>query len=275
MSVASGTIVVACPGGLEGTSGGLFTVDPHTGERRSLAEGGKLVRPWDVEVLPDGTLLVADTKAFGTGGLIAVDPRTLRQDRVWSSDDSRSPLGVARERDGHVVVCCGVDEQAVQHGRVIRVNPATGAFHEIAPGFDFGSAEGIAVDETGRIFVVDPFDLTGNQNRVIMINGGHASVRLDMHGFRFRGVTVEQSGHLAIPDDQSGGGFLFRVDPLSGPAINILTEPLFGPTGAIATEADSTIVVAAHPGLIRVNPVTGEQTVLTSIRGVTGLAVCP
>ena len=278
MSVASGTIVLACPGHVEGTPQGLFTVNPHSGELTLLSQGGMLKAPWDVEALPGGPLLVADAQAFDTGGLIAVDPSTGRQDRVWSSGDLRSPIGVARERDGQVVVCCPIPAQGapgVRRGAVVRVNPATGEFHEVAPGFDFGGAAGIAVDGTGRIFVVDPLDFTGNQNRLIMIFGAQVIVRLDMHGFHFSGITLEQSGHLAIPSDDPGGGHLFRVDPLSGPAIDILSERLPGTTGAITTEADTTIVVAAGRALVRVNPVTGVQTQLTSIRGVTGLAVCP
>jgi hypothetical protein len=277
MSLASGTIVLACPGHVEGSPRGLFAVDPSSGEQRLIADGDLLAAPWDVEVLPEGTLLVADAKAFGTGGLIAVDPTTGRQRKVWSSEDFRSPVGVARERDGRVVVCCPipVEPSSVPRGAVVRVNPATGAFDDVAPGFDFGGASGIAVDRLGRIFVVDPFDFTGNQNRIIMIFGAQVLVRLDMPGFRFSGITVEQSGHLAIPSDDPGGGHLFRVDPVSGPAIDILTERLRGTTGAITTQADTTMVVADGRGLVRVDPVTGTQTQLTSIRDVTGLAVCP
>jgi hypothetical protein len=74
MALATGTIVVACPGEVAGAPQGTVAVDPTSGQHRTLAQGGMLAEPWNVVFLADGRLLVADARAFDTGGLVAIDP---------------------------------------------------------------------------------------------------------------------------------------------------------------------------------------------------------
>jgi hypothetical protein len=62
---------------------------------------------------------VADRKAFGTGGLIAVDPVTRQQTKVASLEQVREPFGMAFATDNQVVVTYTIRPNA-SRGAVMR-----------------------------------------------------------------------------------------------------------------------------------------------------------
>jgi sugar lactone lactonase YvrE len=156
-------------------------------------------------------------------------------------------------------------------GAIARVNLATGEHRQIAPDFAFGSPAGVTLDAAGNIIVVDPFDRSGNQNRLIRVDGGHASVRSDSPGFHFNSVAVEPDGNLLITSDDPGNVHLFRCHPVSGP-LEIAVQELHGPAG-VAIEPSGGIVMTENRSIIRINPATGAKTQVTQRFGGIALAV--
>jgi pimeloyl-ACP methyl ester carboxylesterase len=68
--------------------------------------------------------------AFGTGGLIAVDPVTRQQTKVASLEQVREPFGMAFAADNQVVVTYTIRPNA-SRGAVMRVNTDTGVHQAI------------------------------------------------------------------------------------------------------------------------------------------------
>lgn len=69
MALATGTIVVACPGEVAGaTSGDCSRWIQPLDSYRTLARGGMLAEPWNVVFLADGRLLVAGASALTRAG---------------------------------------------------------------------------------------------------------------------------------------------------------------------------------------------------------------
>jgi outer membrane protein assembly factor BamB len=273
MALATGTIVVACPGpGLGGGPlKGLFAVDPTSGQQRTLAQGDMLAEPWNVVFLADGRLLVADASAFGTGGLIAVDPANGQQTKVASSSQFRSPFGLALAPDGHVAVVYTLHQLPAGSSRVALVDPATGQDSEVFHGFPFVQPFAVAVDAAGNLIVTDPGDFTGFSRLIRSDIGVGVSIRHEGEG-AFSGIAVEPTGKLVVTSDLTTRQQLLRFDPTTGPPTVVSRVPT-GLTGGIAVEASGAILVTDVNGVLRVDPVTGAQTAVASMRGAAGLAV--
>jgi DNA-binding beta-propeller fold protein YncE len=117
-----------------------------------------------VAITAGGTIVVSDLSAFGTGGLIAVNPGTGQQTKVPASTVFFRPIGIAADGSGQVVVAYlgqpgGVD------GKVMRVNPVNGEFHAVAPTVQFLTPAGVAVDQGGNVYVAD-IDISENDSRL-------------------------------------------------------------------------------------------------------------
>jgi hypothetical protein len=273
MALAPGTIVVACPGpGLGGGPlRGLFAVDPTSGQQRTLAQGDLLAEPWNVVFLADGKLLVADASAFGTGGLIAVDPANGQQTKVASSSQFRSPFGLALAPDGRVAVAYTLHQFPAGSSRVALVDPATGEDREVFHGFPFVQSFAVAVDAAGNVIATDPGDFTGLSRLIRFDTGVGASIRHEGEG-AFSGIAVEPTGNLVVTSDVAERQQLLRFHPTSGPPTVVSRVPT-GLTGGVAVEASGAILVADINGVLRVDPVTGAQATVASVRGAVGLAV--
>jgi sugar lactone lactonase YvrE len=264
MALPPGTIVVASPGFDTTAPKGLFAVDPTSGRRTPLAQGGMLVEPWNVEFLADGRLLVADRSAFGTGGLIAVDPASGQQTKVSSPPQTTQPFGLALPADGQVVVA-----YRGGHSFVFRVDPATGAHRAIDASFPFDGPFDVALDAAGNVIVTDPEIFRGDPNRLIRIDVGvGASIRADSPGHVYIGVAVEPSGNIVVGNRPlADPAQLLRFPATSGPATVVsqggkLTDP-----GGIAVEANGAILVNdAANGVLRIDPATGAQTTVSTGR---------
>lgn len=267
MALATGSIVVACPG-IEQLRG-VFAVDPTSGQQRTLAQGGMLVEPWNVVVLANGRLLVADASAFGTGGLIAIDPDNGQQTKVASSPVFHRPFGLAVRRDGHVVVAYTL--RPGSFGIVARVNPANGEHFGVAPTFQFVQPFAVAVDAADNVIVTDPGLFLG-ESRLIRIDAGvGASIRFDGGG-AFTAVAVERTGNLVVTSDEPTNQKLLRFTADGPPTV--VSENLAGLPGGLAVEASGAILVSTIRGVTRVNPANGAQALVASMRGAMGLAVC-
>ena len=126
---------------------------------RNGPQGNHFMRPYDLAVEADGSLLVADMGVPNQkdGALIRVDPFTGAQSVVSSGAGFYDPAGIAVAPDGTLYVVDNLS--ADNNGGVIRVDPRTGAQKLIASNFNvlglFDLPFGIAVDRDGSLVVVN------------------------------------------------------------------------------------------------------------------------
>ena len=74
--------------------GQILRVDPVTGDQFFLSTGAPWVDPSDVEILPDGFLLVTDDAAEGMGAVIKVDPSDGSTEIISANGFFDSPEGL-------------------------------------------------------------------------------------------------------------------------------------------------------------------------------------
>jgi streptogramin lyase len=184
------------------------------------------------------------------------------------------------------IIVIDVDGSSGQ-GILFKVDPITGA-RTVLSDFGVGSNQGfeplgVAVEASGSILVIDRSAGTGSQGALFRVDPttGERSLLSDFgvgdnQGSNPFGVAVEASGNILVVDPSAGTGgqgALFRVDPITG-ARTVLSDFGIGanqgvaPVG-VAVEASGSILVIDRTGstgqgaLFRVNPVTGERTLLS------------
>jgi streptogramin lyase len=243
-------IVVEADGGLmvvDAWFTRLVRVDPVTADRTIssgipgatgeavVGDGAAFGSPVGVDVEADGNLLVLDVDL---AAVFRVDPvtgdRTIVSDANTGSGPAFERLygGIAVEADGNVVVTAGA-------GAVIRVDPVTG-------------------DRT----IVSDAD-TGSGPAFGAPLGNVASER---------SIAVEADGNLLVLDAELVA--VFRVDPVTGDRTIVSdadtgSGAAFGaPLRGVAVEADGNVVVTvvaagAAGAVIRVDPVTGDRTIVS------------
>jgi sugar lactone lactonase YvrE len=84
------------PGGPGGGTGGVFRVNPKNGSQTEVASGGNLNTVSGVDILPNGTILVANQNGSqgDQGSIVRVNPQTGAQSVMSSGDLFRDPVGV-------------------------------------------------------------------------------------------------------------------------------------------------------------------------------------
>jgi len=276
---------------------GILRIDPASGDRtvvtsNDVGSGLKLTGA-EVALDADGSILVGDDHYRV---LFRVDPQT--GDRtivsglsIGTGVDFIQPLGIAVEPDGGILVGDRV------LGALIHVDPLTGnrtivsgCFRSTCPfsvgaGPDLLAPRDIAFDANGNVVAPDDFfvnvlrfdRMTGDRE----ILSGFVPGTPDMVGTgagmtSLTGIAVEASGTLLVVDPERHT--LLRIDPASGER-TILSGcisrdvacstkagigPIFGlgPSG-VALQRDQTIVVVDEKGLFRVDPTTGDRTILS------------
>src|SRR6185369_8246789 len=155
-------------------------------------------------------------------------------------------------------------------GSIIRVDPITGAQAVVASGGNFRALSGIALDRSGAIFVTDLL-----QDEIIRVDAttGTQTVVSAGNNLLFPvGIAIDAAGNLLVADRSAHE--IIRIDPITGAQVVVsaggnLSGNLAGPNG-IAIDAAGYIVVSSDrsgvPGsgvIIRVDPVTGAQTVIS------------
>jgi streptogramin lyase len=293
--ISTGDILVI---DVDGTSGQgiLFTVDPITGARTVLSDfsvgDNQGLEPISIAVEASGNILITD-RAAGTGGngaLFRVDPitgaRIVLSDFGEGDNQGQNPFDVAVEASGNILV---VDPSVGNGGQgtLFRIDPITGARTVLS---DFGEGDnqgqapvGVAVEDSGSILVIDRTGSTG-QGALFRVNPFTGERTLlsdfgvgDNQGVNPYDVAVEASGNILVIDFDDGTndqGALFRVNPITGER-TLLSDFGFGanqgesPLG-VAVEASGNILVidqsagtGSQGDLFRVNPITGERTLLS------------
>jgi sugar lactone lactonase YvrE len=166
--------------------------------------------------------------------LVRVHPLTSETTTISSGGLLEQPGGIEVEPDGDILVAAGGTPSPTDPGGVIRVDPATGAQTSLSSGELFVRPADIAIEADGDILVV---------------------------------ATPAEGGRPA----------LFRLDPATGAETTVSSGGSFVTPNGIAVEADGDILVVdidafddpnAAPrlpgGVIRVDPVTGGQTTVSS-----------
>lgn len=159
------------------------------------------------------------------------------------------------------------------HGKIVKVDPTTGAQNLIASGGMFTNPRGVAIDSSGDLIVTEAGRFGGLRG-VIRVNPITGSQTLISSGGNLLfpiGIAIAPNGDLLIADTQGGGGggAIIRLNPLTGAqAIVSVGGSISDPHGiAIAANGDLFLgdLGAYGPGsIIRVNPTTGAQTVISA-----------
>jgi sugar lactone lactonase YvrE len=232
-------------------NGGVIGVDPLTGQRTMVSQnnsptGPNFDTPRSLVFDANGMILVADSftgSPTPNPGIVRVDRKTgLRT--VLSNNSSPSttvpfvePTGIALESTGTIVVA-DISAFGGLEGGVFRVNAVTGARTLLSAngspaGPQFENPWDVAVAPDGLIYVVDAGNTTST-GKVMSIDPVTGRRRLISEngapagGPRFvypRGITVDATGSLLVSDRDAFGG---------------------------------------DGGIIRVDPVTGKRTTLSS-----------
>lgn len=231
----------------------LIVVNPATGKQRLFAANGAPVNsgsqfletPTDVVISPRGQLFVADAGNLdGSGGVVAVDPRTGRQTEISSNDQPVNatsqhfdvPTGIALLPSGELLV---VDRGA---SAVIAVDPATG------------------------------------KQRVFSSNDQPANMDTSFFSDLRGGITVMRSGLVLVGNSGPVRGVI-ALDPDSGEQsrfstndqpVNASSQLYTIPVGVAETISGKVLVADQNGpntlpgyfngGVIGVNPATGGQS---------------
>ena len=248
----------------------VIRVDPKTGRHAIFAAGGSLVRPFGIATDANGNIYVSDTGALA---IVQIDPKSAKQTVIpWGSGHG-APYGIAVDSQGDLIVA----NAAV----LTRVNPLTGEQNIISNSL-FKAPIGVAIDANGTIFVADAGD--GSVIQVDSPTSGHVVCTGLSNPC---GIAVEAGGTLLVTEMDAQR--ITRIDVQAQTVdVQINNGTLVTPVG-LAVAANGTILVGdpdvSHlpddlaGGLFRIDPVTGDQTLLYNGSGnlvnPRGVAVMP
>ena len=276
-----GDILVADPDALGG-GGAIIRVDPHTGLQTIISSGGNFVDPYAIALEQNGTILVGELNAGDPAGssgtpssIIRVDPFTGSQTVLSSGGYLHSVFGIAVAPNGEIFVT------SAGYRQVVRIDPVTGAQSVVSSGGLFVSLRGIVMDASGQLYVADA-DQTG-PGRVIRVDPSMGSQTTVSSGGNFydpTGIVLDDNGNIIVADngnfDAGIGAAVIRVDPVTGAQTVVSSGGDFISPGGIAFDASGKIVLVDSNAFIggspfydgavfRVDPVTGTQTVISSV----------
>lgn len=209
---------------------GVVRIDPGTGKQSILSSNDQAINVgtayyssvYDLTSGLGGALVVADTSAFGDGGLISVDPVTGKQTRLSSNDQ---PINAGSQFFG---------------GGVASVQLHRGSFYVSDRTADGGA---------GGVVGVDP--ATGKQR--LISSDAQAVNAGSMYFVNNYGLAVEPGGRIIVTVEtafsDSNGGVL-AVDPLTGKEsilANDLNPPNFG-SSELVSYPDGVMVVPPKCG---------------------------
>ncbi|MFE5658483.1 hypothetical protein ACFQ9H_20100 [Streptomyces sp. NPDC056517] len=163
---ADGRILIA--DAWSGGFGAVLRVDPATGEQTVLSagdgEGDSPPRPVMLCTAPDGAILVTEQNRLGgedlSSRVVRVHPVTGARTTVTSGGELRSPIGVAVDGDGGILVA-DANAFAGFGGGVLRVDPVSGTQTTVSSGGGFVGPYAIAVEADGSLLVTDNDALNG------------------------------------------------------------------------------------------------------------------
>jgi uncharacterized repeat protein (TIGR01451 family) len=189
---------------------------------------------WAQVTINPGDILAVDPGSVGgSGAVIRIDPATGVQTVVSSRGLFQEPSGIAIEADGNILVSDRISG-------IIRVNPQTGTQTLVHAGPPIIDTFGIALEADGSIVVAD----TGCRSHSCFTGGPR-------------------------------GQAIYRVNPSTGAVTTVSSGVFLDSPYSIDVEANGNILVTdstsnvaplTQGGIIRINPVTGNQTVVSQGR---------
>jgi streptogramin lyase len=207
-----------------------------------------------------GDIVVADA---GAEAIVRVDPDNGEQTIVASSAGLQLLQFVAIDESSDALFLLDGTE-------IVQLDPSTGEQTVIATGLG-SNPGGLVVDANGDFIVTDLFTIT----RVDAETGEQTTVSSDGHLGVPLGIAIDANGDLIVSNGRFSRSFrgILRVDLTTGEQTIVSQDGLLCEPNGIAIEDEGDILVAVGadspascpegPGVIRVNPTSGEQTVVT------------
>ena len=256
------------------TPGAVIKIDRTTGTQEILSSGENLITPVGIALYPDGGIIVADRDL---PGIVRIDPTPPHAQTIVSQGGLLAdPIGVAVDQiTGEIIVAVpavGIVGVSLLGQRLIS------AFTGISQFF------GLAIEPSGSIVVADLAGRavirinpqTGAQTIVSsgeLLNMGPIGVAIDRDGSIIVGGGMFSGPNAAPP---TGIPAVVRIDPATGAQEAISSGGSFVNPYWVVIEADGSIIVSDQEAfgppdpisgtrqgaLFRVNPTTGEQTML-------------
>jgi uncharacterized repeat protein (TIGR01451 family) len=189
---------------------------------------------WSQVTINPGDILAVDPNAFaGSGGVIRIDPATGAQTVVSSGGLFQDPSGLAIEADGNIVV-------SDRYSGIIRVNPATGAQSVVHAGPPLVDLFGIALEADGNIVVAD----TKCASHSCYTGGPRGQAVYRVNRTTGEVTMITSGGYLDSP---------YSIDVEANGNI-------------VVTDSTSNVAPLTNGGIIRINPSTGTQTIVSQGR---------
>jgi hypothetical protein len=243
----------------------VIHVNPTTGVQTTISSGDELQNPTGVAVNDLHQIFVVDRDARA---IIRVDAATGSQQIVSSEDNLLEPFGIAIDGNRNLIV---TDSASGFGGKVVRIHPTTGSQEVVSDGGLLSRSRGVAIDTNGDYLV------TTATPRLVRVTpaGSQTDIPLALPFSLPGGLALIGAGTLAISDSEAvvntDLNALILLD-LAGPSQMVLSAggSFANPLGVAIDPMTGDILVAdwdafgGGGGIIRVDPVMGMQTTLTS-----------
>jgi hypothetical protein len=260
----------------------ISVIDPVTGTKATLSQGGLLLpahKTVGAALAPDGDVIAVHR----TTGLIRVNPATGSQNILSQGGYFRDPWALAIDRDtGYIYVAdSGYDEdrpEINEAGKIIRVDPASGAQELIAVGSpcNFHPADaacqnttsagsylahpyGIAIDDTAvpRTLVVADMSSFNGKGAIIRIQLSVGGTQTLLWGPASASPPpqVAQSSPLGCPMGVA-------VEPNGNILTTVFSYPL--PSTPQIPPPAGTFYGCAPPGIFRIDMTSHTQTIVNA-----------
>lgn len=257
----NGHVLVADADGGPAASGAIFEIDP-AGAVDTLSQGGSLVDPVDLELTPDGDVVVADP---GAGAILHVDRGSGAQSTLTALANAAA---VTVRMDGTVYAAGSSPVQ------VLRLPAGGGPAEVVASDGNLVGPTGLALDPEGLLVVLDaagvvrvdpdayqPGDVAANQT--VVDNAGIPTSPT--------AIDVDESSNYVLADPgadgangdlvtvfRNGGGFAPEVEEALGNVTGVALDRRLPDPGDILVTPLNT------ERIVRVDPSNGSQRVLSS-----------
>jgi len=226
--------------------------------------------PYGVAIQSDGQLIVSDS-----GQLIRINPETTAQSLIADNTmgDLGQPYGVAVEHHNSIVVANLRD--------VLRITPGGNHLETVYSGGSLRTPLGVAVTTGNDLIVLN----RASTPEIVRARGNGEQVMLSRGGLLKAPQAIAVANEqifvtdVATTDGNFGVGRIIQINGKSGEqSIVAEGEYLSGPVGIAAMENGELIIGDPYAtrletpgrfdgGILRINPSTHKQTLLTSGEG--------
>lgn len=155
--------------------------------------------------------------------------------------------------------------QAGPQGQIVRINPTTGANEIVSSAGELFLPYGVAVGGASPIWVTD----NGNPNQALMtVLPADGSQQVIKSVFPLINDLAYESANSLLAVDMAER-FLFRIDSATGDTIQLSHLGLLQSPLSLALDLDGSILIAdSVSGLLRVDRITGAQSLVANLSGI-------